>query len=137
MQQLVDEAEVGRVLTRYTAALDAKDWDLLASCFAPSPVYVHPGGRLEGLPAVVARCAAALDPLDATQHLLLNVVVDVDGDTARASSSFSAQHVRAGRTYVIAGSYRDRLVRTADGWRIAERVQAYAWRDGDRSVVSR
>ena len=42
-----------------------------------------------------------------------------------------------GDTYVIAGSYTDTLARTPDGWRIAERVQVYLWRQGNRAVVSR
>jgi SnoaL-like domain len=42
-----------------------------------------------------------------------------------------------GDTYIIAGSYTDTLARTSGGWKIAERVQVYLWRDGNRAVVSR
>ena len=42
-----------------------------------------------------------------------------------------------GETYVIAGSYADTLTRTTDGWKIAERIQTYIWRDGNRAVVAR
>jgi ketosteroid isomerase-like protein len=141
LQQLVDQREIADLCARYTSALDTKDWQLLESCFTTDPVFVHPGGRLQGFPAILARTSAALEPLDATQHLLGNVVVVVDGDAATATSYFQAQHVRAGTpggdTYLIAGSYTDRLVRASDGWRIAERVQAYMWRDGNREVVAR
>lgn len=141
LQRLVDQQEIADLCARYTSALDTKDWKLLESCFTADPVFVHPGGRLQGFPAILARTSAALEPLDATQHLLGNVVVTVDGDDGTASSYFQAQHVRAstpgGDTYLIAGSYTDSLVRTPDGWRIAERVQAYMWRDGNRAVVAR
>lgn len=141
LQRLVDRQEIADLCVRYTFALDTKDWQLLESCFTTDPVFVHPGGRLQGFPAILARTSAALEPLDATQHLLGNVVVAVDGDTATASSYFQAQHVRAnapgGDTYLIAGSYTDSLVRAADGWRIAQRVQAYMWRDGNRAVIAR
>ena len=67
--------------------------------------------------------------------------VQLDGDTARATSYFQAQHVRAGTpggdTYIIAGSYSDTLARTPGGWKIAERVQVYLWREGNRAVVRR
>jgi hypothetical protein len=76
--------------------------------------------------------------------LLGNVIVEIDsadGDAARSVCYFQAQHVRKGAsggdTYIIAGSYTDRLTRTADGWKIAERAQAYLWRDGNRAVVAR
>jgi len=141
VRALADRLAIADQCVRYTNALDTRDWSLLESCFTDDPVFVHPGGRLEGFPAILARTTAALTPLDATQHLLGNVLVEVDGDTARSSCYFQAQHVRAGTpggdTYVIAGSYTDRWQRTPAGWRIAERVQAYAWRDGNRAVVAR
>ena len=65
----------------------------------------------------------------------------MDGDTARSSCYFHAQHVRAGTPggdlYVIAGRYQDTLTRTDAGWRISERVQTYQWRNGNRAVVAR
>ncbi len=140
-QRLTDQQEIADLCVRYTTALDTKDWALLEGCFAPSPAFVHPGGRLEGFPAILKRTKAALTPLTATQHLLGNIVVQLDGDTARSVCYFQAQHVRAGtpggETYIIAGSYADTLTRAADGWKITERVQTYIWRDGNRAVVAR
>jgi 3-phenylpropionate/cinnamic acid dioxygenase small subunit len=140
-QQLADQQEIADLCVRYTTALDTRDWALLESCFARSPGFVHPGGRLEGFPAILERTKAALIPLTATQHLLGNIVVQVDGDTARSVCYFQAQHVRTGtpggETYIIAGSYADTLTRSAGGWKITERVQTYIWRDGNRAVVAR
>lgn len=142
MQQLVvDRQEIADLCARYTSALDTLDWARLESCFAPDPVFVHPGGRLEGFAEILARTSAALTPLTRTQHLLGNVTPTVDGETAHCSSYFHAQHVRTGtpggELYVIAGRYDDTLIRTADGWRITERVQTYLWRSGNRAVVAR
>ena len=39
--------------------------------------------------------------------------------------------------YAIAGTYSDRWVRTAEGWRIEMRTQTYEWRSGNRDVVAR
>jgi hypothetical protein len=141
VQILVDRQEIAELCVRYTTALDTKDWALLESCFTDTPVFVHPGGRLTGFAEILARTSAALNPLDVTQHLLGNVVVEVGGDTARCTCYFQAQHVRAGtpggERYIIAGRYADTLERTSAGWRIAERVQTYLWRDGNRAVVAR
>ncbi len=140
-QRLADQQEIADLCVRYTIALDTKDWALLESCYAPSPVFVHPGGRLEGFPAILERTKAALTPLTATQHLLGNIMVQVDGGTSRSMCYFQAQHVRAGtpggETYIIAGSYADTLTRAVSGWKITERVQTYIWRDGNRAVVAR
>ena len=141
VRALADRQEIAELCTRYTTALDTRNWALLESCFAPAPVFVHPGGRLEGFAAILDRTRTALAPLTATQHLLGNLVAVVDGDTARSVCYFQAQHVRVGtpggQTYIIAGRYADTLARTADGWKITERVQAYLWRDGNRAVVAR
>jgi SnoaL-like domain len=143
VQRLTDRQEIADLCARYMFALDRKDWSLLATCFTDAPVFIHPGGHADGFSAILARARGALEPLDASQHLLGNVLldVDVDADSARATCYFQAQHVRAGTPggdmYIIAGSYTDTLTRTADGWKIAERVQEYLWRDGNRAVVSR
>jgi 3-phenylpropionate/cinnamic acid dioxygenase small subunit len=141
MRRLADRQEIADLLARYTAALDTRDWGLLESCFAPEPVFVHPGGRLEGFPAILDRTRTALTPLTATQHLLGNIVAEVSGDTAQSVCYFQAQHVRVGtpggETYIIAGRYADTLSRVAGGWKITERVQTYLWREGNRAVVAR
>ena len=62
-QRLSDRQEIADLCVRYTAGLDTKDWALLESCFAPFPVFVHPGGQLEGFPAILERTKAALTPL--------------------------------------------------------------------------
>jgi 3-phenylpropionate/cinnamic acid dioxygenase small subunit len=141
LRYLDDRRQVDDVCVRYTTALDTKDWALLESCFAADPVFVHPGGRLEGFEAILARTSAALTPLTRTQHLLGTTMARVDGDTAESSCYFHAQHVRAGTPggdlYVIAGRYDDTMVRTGHGWRIRQRVQSYSWRSGNRAVVAR
>jgi ketosteroid isomerase-like protein len=141
LRSVVDQNEVHDLLIRYVHGLDSRDWQAVARCFAAEAVFVHPGGRVEGPDAIVARARAALEPLDASQHLLGSVLVDVTGDSALATSYFHAQHVRAaapgGELYVIAGTYRDRLRRSAAGWQILERTQEYSWRSGNPAVIVR
>ena len=136
-RQAVSDLLVALRAARWTAGTGTT----VARCFASDAVFVHPGGRVEGPDGIVARARAALEPLDASQHLLGSILVTVDGDTAQATSYFHAQHVRAGAPggdlYVIAGTYRDRLAASADGWEIVERVQEYSWRSGNPDVIVR
>lgn len=141
MQVLVDERDVTRVLHRYSTALDERDWPLLRTCFLEDAVAVYDGiGECAGVDAVEQVCRRALTPLDRSHHLLGNVVIVVDGDEATAQCYLHAQHVRAGAAggdlYVVAGRYSDRLVRTADGWRIAHRRLETWWTDGNPAVVT-
>jgi len=137
-----DRAAIHDLLARLALAQDARDWDTLTGCFEPDAIYVHPGGELRGVDAIVDRTRTALTPLDASQHLLGAILVTVGERDASAVTYFQAQHVRhgapGGDLYVIAGTYRDRLLRHDDGcWRIARRAQEYIWRDGNPEVVRR
>jgi uncharacterized protein (TIGR02246 family) len=141
-RRLHDRAAIHDLLVRLALAQDARDWDALADCFRPDAIYVHPGGELRGVDAIVDRTRTALTPLDASQHLLGTILVTVGEHDASATTYFQAQHVRhgapGGHLYVIAGTYLDRLVRGDDGgWRVARRAQQYTWRDGNPDVTRR
>jgi len=133
--------QVHNVITTVAHAQDDHDWARLAECFAPSARYVHPKGELVGREAIVARSRAALEPLDASQHLVGSIHVLVDGDHAHATSYFQAQHVRAAATggslYFIAGTYADNFEVVDGSWRIVLRTQTYSWRDGNPDVIVR
>ena len=77
--------------------------------------------------------------LDATQHLVGNQQVRIEGDTARCRTQLQSQHVKRGTeggdNFVIGGFYEDRLRKTADGWRITHRLMEETWREGNPAVV--
>src|SRR3984957_19423896 len=66
VQRLIDRQEIADLCVRYAFALDTKDWALLESCFTAAPAFVHPGGRLAGFEAILARSRGALESLDAS-----------------------------------------------------------------------
>lgn len=125
----LDEHEIVDVMNAYTTALDTKDWELLESCFTPDGEADFGNlagvGVLDSPQALVDLCRGALQDLQATQHLQGNYVVEVDGDAAQASCYFQANHflegAPGGNVFTVWGKYRDRFVRTADGWKIKHR----------------
>ncbi len=137
----LDRGEICDRIARLAHAQDDQDWDAIAAAFMKDAVYVHPGGRLEGVDEIVERKRNALRVLDASQHLIGSIAVEVTGDSATSRAYFQAQHVRkdtpGGDLYTIAGTYDDQWVRTPGGWRIAVRTQTYTWRSGNRDVVAR
>ena len=40
-----------------------------------------------------------------------------------------------GDTHIVAGTYRDRVVRTPEGWKIAERQLTVLWTQGNERVL--
>jgi hypothetical protein len=68
---------------------------------------------------------------DVTQHLVMNRRIEIDGDTATGRSElFNPNRLTIeGQPWIftVGGVYHDRYARTADGWRIVERVEECTW----------
>ena len=136
-----DRADIIDVCVRYARALDRRDWALLRTCFVDDVSVDYEGmPPIAGYAALEEVCRGALGPLDASQHLLGNFTVEVDGDAATCECYLHAQHVKSGTPggdkYIVAGTYIDSLRRDADGeWRIAHRKLAVVWTDGNPGVL--
>ena len=144
LDALRDRQVIAEVCYRYAFALDARDWAALRTCFtADATAYYRDQNPTHGYPAIETRIRSALAPLSSTQHLIGNVLVTLTLAGAEADSVcyLQAQHVRPGTdggdTFVIAGRYLDRFVRTPDGWRIAQRRLETIWTDGNPAVTAR
>lgn len=142
LRELFDRFEISDVLTRYSTALDSREWDQLDEVFLPDAACDYGSlGSPQGLAEIVALIRGTIGDLDATQHLVGNIAATVDGDEAIADCYLISQHIRrgtpGGEHYLIGGRYHDRLVRTPDGWRIAHRTLHRTWTTGNRDVVRR
>lgn len=89
----------------------------------------------------VERAGRLFPGLSATRHALSNVLVDVDGDTARVRAAVSADHVfvdgDSTEVFTLDGYYDDTCVRTPDGWRIHRKRLVVEWTTGDRTMLDR
>ena len=139
--QLQDRLAIQDLQVEYARALDANEWARLDTVFLPGSIADYDGvAYCDGLDAIKQTCTDALGPLTNSQHMLGNHWATVDGDRAEAGCYFQAQHVRKGTAggdnYIIAGTYTDKLVRTANGWRIEHRVLKQTWTEGNASVLN-
>lgn len=115
------EADCERLIKRYANLGDAQDWPAVAALYTADARFARPsqpGVFVEGSEAILASfLARAPRP---QRHVVANVVVEVeDADHARA---FSVIVLYQGDTAPLVGTFTDRLVRTPEGWRFAERV---------------
>ncbi len=83
-------------------------------------------------PEVKAWLAGTLPAMfEATQHLVVNREITVDGDRARSRAAFlNPNRLRVDgvvRVFTCGGSYHDRLERRPEGWRIVRRVEDTLW----------
>ena len=89
--------------------------------------YTSTGGQSGPFRETLAWLDRALESWPVNLHVVSNAIIEIDGDSATSRCYFYAPMGREapeGGQFVItnAGRYLDRLIRTADGWRIVERV---------------
>jgi 3-phenylpropionate/cinnamic acid dioxygenase small subunit len=136
-EELADRLAINDLLVRYAWAIDTKDWDALDDVFTPDAHidYTATGGIAGTLAEIKPWLAQSLAAFPATQHLLANSQVTIDGDTATARTAVYNPMGAATREgplhfFFMGGIYADRLVRAPSGWRIKERVEHLVWMDG-------
>ena len=127
------EDDCERLIKRYVNLNDAQDWPAVAALYTEDARFARPsrpGVFVEGRAAILDSFLAR--PARAQRHVIANVVVEVeDADHARAFSVIvlymgdvpeeGGLPVQDPKSPLI-GTFTDRLVRTRDGWRFAERV---------------
>lgn len=137
LSELADRVAIQDLMYRYAMAVDRRDWDLYRSVFTADAVidYADTGGSREDLDTTVKWLNEVLGSFAGLQHNMTNHLVEIEGDRARACTYYVAYHALVDGpgsecVLVVAGFYRDRLQRTADGWRISERVELGEWMQG-------
>ena len=126
------EADCERLIKRYVNLNDAQDWPAVAALYTDDAVFRRPSGGdpIEGREAILASFLAR--PPRVQRHVIANVVVEaVDADHAEAFCAillYQGDPEPAGTlpamsaSSPLVGTFTDRLVRTSEGWRFAERV---------------
>ena len=135
--RIEDEREIEQLLYRYAWMVDQRKWELMDSVFSAdaSIDYTSTGGQKGHHRATLEWLHRALEPWPINLHLIQNISIEFTTDGARSRCCFLAPMGRVrpdGAQDVItnAGYYFDRLIKTADGWRISERVCQQTIMDG-------
>ena len=138
LQEIQDRQEIIDLTISYAWLLDHGPRERLDTVFTEDAVCDYMTVIVEGLPAIIEKVTNALGPLDASQHIISNQQVTIDGDTATCRCYLHAQHTlrgtEGGDNFIIAGRYDDKLVRTPAGWRITFRKLTRDWTVGNPGV---
>ena len=143
-QRIADRLAVQDAVTTMSWLLDRRDWDALAGLFTEEVLldYTQPFGRepetLTGAD-LVQRWREQVGHLDSTQHVTTGILVELDGDQARATANVLAHLRREGTlgssVWHNGGHYDLRLQRTPAGWRIEALTANVSWAEGNSAVL--
>ena len=118
-----DQQEITELLARYADGVNCRDIEAWAAVWVEDCLY-NLNGELEvkGRDAIMALYAKSMKSVESMLQLVHNGTVEVDGDSATGRWYVTEYRVMDEDTSVfVIGVYQDRYVRTADGWKFAER----------------
>ena len=131
-QALADRIAAQDLLTRYATAVDRRDWEQYRSIFTADAEidYTSAGGIAGTVDEVVEFLSTSLELFEMTQHLVSNIDLEVNGDSATVTAMFNnPMRLPGGDTWFTGGWYHHDLVRTPDGWRSRRLREESAWFD--------
>ncbi len=127
LDNLIAEREIYKALVRRARAMDARDWQALDDITTEDLTADLGVGPLSGRAAVVAHIRSFLDDCGPTQHLLGNVLIDIQGDRANSQAYVSDMHVGSGDksdlNFCTLGDYQDKWKKIDGVWRMSHRTK--------------
>ena len=140
-----DKLAVAECMYRYAAGVDTRDWAMYRSLFADE-VEIDFSSYGPGLPPVTMAAddwVAGLKPLfgglAATQHMMSNPLVELEGDSAQITMYMRAHHVFDPNDpesyYTVGGYYRNQLVSDRGHWKLVRVRLTVTWRLGHPEIM--
>jgi len=125
LQDAADKLVITELLYRYAELIDAGDFDGVGKLLGHGNFMGVAGA--EAIAALFAKTTRRFPEhgnAPRTRHLVLNPIVELDGDTARARSTFCVvqQTDTVPLQPIVVGRYADAFARDDSGWYFTERV---------------
>jgi uncharacterized protein (TIGR02246 family) len=129
IQRLDDRMAIEQLLMEYGRAVDNRDFATFAALFADDGEWKGAQGSYHGPKQIresmekIFTAAAGDIPKGSNFHLLTNVIINLQGDHATASSKFVFYKMNGGKPEAaVAGRYEDRLIRVGREWKFQQRL---------------
>ncbi|MGI5164632.1 nuclear transport factor 2 family protein [Spirillospora sp. CA-253888] len=144
MSTVEDRLDIIETCTRMAWHADRREWEALKGVFAGKVTLdytsLNGGEPAELTPEqIVGAWSRVLGGFDATQHLVTNHLVTVEGERAVCTASFQATHRLANPfgspLWTLGGTYRFDLARSGAGWLIDGVVMTATWADGNQKLM--
>ena len=134
--ELSDRMEIAELTFRYARAMDRREWELMGQVFTDDATANMNDQRFPAnRDQIVDLIRRPIECCSATQHLMGNHQVLINGSGGRLDVSCRAFHVRlvsgVERTLEVVVRYDADVVRPPDGWRIRRWHEHSLYSSGD------
>ena len=143
-QSLHDHQSITTVVTGVVHNIDRRKWPELRALYSDVVETDYRslfGGEVQtqNADSLVEGWRKLLTPLDATQHLLGPVEVEIEGNQATASCHVRAYHLLnnapGGQEWMVAGHYVLGLVKTSSKWQIRTMKLETFYQTGNKKLL--
>lgn len=121
--EIAAKVEIQETLARYARSIDRLDVELAKSAYHEDGYDEH--GPIKGnAHDVMDTVGKNLADVFASQHLISNVLIELDGDKANVESCFFSLHIPKGNNEIeyTWGRYLDVFEQRGGDWKIAHRI---------------
>ena len=127
--EVADRLAIQEVIAMHCRGVDRANADILMSCYWPD-AEVDYGGYRGPAHAFCGPLTEAIQRYENTQHIVSNLLIELDGVKAKVETYVTAHHYLAGdpdteMTYL--GRYLDQMERRDGVWKIAYRKIVMTW----------
>ena len=144
MDRLSDRLAIIEIVNRFGIHADWREWDKLRMLFKDEVVsdYSALYGEKQQIKAddLIEQWKGFLGSMEATQHMITNHVIDLNGDRATCRAHFRAQHILANRNggdrWMPSGTYLFELEKIGDDWKIERITLKMLWAQGNQNLLS-
>ena len=131
LEQLLDRQDITDLVSGLGRCLDERDFEGLRDLFTDDADVTTPGGTATGHDALVEQARRRHSSDQGIQHVITNLLIDLDGDRATVRANLLVSFAKTGpddaQPFLLGEVYRFELRRTADGWRFTRLGSTPVW----------
>tara|TARA_B100001029_G_scaffold79106_1_gene64826 strand:+ start:451 stop:891 length:441 start_codon:yes stop_codon:yes gene_type:complete len=130
ISEISDRMELEKLVTDYASAVDSKNFHEFNNLFTKDAFidYTAVGGISGNLEEIIKYLETALDPFPNYQHLISNISLKINGESATGKvMCFNPMQAKDDTVFFLGMWYNDIYQKIDDQWFFSSRIEESSW----------